>query len=62
MTNTELLAKMKQIREEVKELQKQVKVKSDEGDALMAMFLKVEPGDNLDLISVIDMVYNKIHD
>ena len=62
MTNLELLAKMKQLREEVKGLKEQIQIKSQENDALLGMFLKVEPNTNLDLIEVIEMAYNKIHD
>lgn len=62
MTNNELLAKMKELREEIKRLKNELSVKTAEGDKLMGQFIGVPEGSNLDMIDLLEKVYNKIHD
>ena len=62
MTNTEMLIRMKEIREEIKQLKNKLNEKTAEGDALLGQFLQVDPGTNCDIIDIVEKTYNKIHD
>lgn len=63
MTNLEKIAFLKKTREEIKELKNQINVKSAEADKVLAEFLGIsEPNQNIDMIDMIEKVYNKIHD